>query len=192
MIVALDLGGVIVDVDRQAAARRLGVTLPELERVFFEGDAHDTLARGALDGARFLADAAARAGCSPALARQAWDAMVEVWPAGRALVAELLAAGLALHVWSNTDPIHLQKIAAALPPGPVYDTASFHLGAQKPSPAFWSRALALGRPALYLDDRPDFVAAAQHAGVPAATCRGPEQARRLLVDAGLLPSLPLA
>lgn len=185
-IVALDLGGIIVDVDRARTAGVLGVAVADLEEVFFDGVDHDELTRGALHAEAFVSRAATRAGCAPATVRAAWQAMVEVSPEGRALVDELLRAGYAVHLWSNTDPLHLEKIVAALPRGLLVDTVSFKLGAPKPLPAYWSGALAHGRPVIYVDDRADFVAAALRAGVPSVTCMGPAAARAALVEAGLL------
>lgn len=187
--VAFDLGGVLVGVDHGAAARALGVSHAELERAFFADGIHDAVTVGALSGDAFAAAAARALGRAPAEARAAWACVVEVWPEGRALVEECLAAGLRVVLWSNTDPIHLEKMARALPPLPL-EHVSFALGAQKPDAEFFRRGLArLGEAPVFVDDREDNVAAAHAAGVPAHQVRGPAAARQALVLEGLLPVL---
>ena len=106
----------------------------------------------------------------PADVRGAWRDVVAVMPAGRALVEECLAADLDVWLWSNTDPIHLEKMTAGLPA--VHDdSVSFKIGAMKPDAEFYRRNLALLARAptddvLFVDDRADNVAA--------AVARGPE------------------
>lgn len=185
-VVALDLGGVIVDVDHERCARRLGLAWSACEPAFFADGMHDRLTMGTLDGAAFIDAAAAKLSLASALVREAWADVVAVLPEGRVLVEELLAAGARVHLWTNTDPIHLERMLAELPAGVVASTASFRLGAMKPQPAFFERARALGEPAIFLDDRLDVVDAARSAGVRATRCLGPVAARAFLVEAWLL------
>lgn len=188
-IVAFDLGGVLVDVDHHAAARALGVSLPDIERAFFSDGIHDAVTVGALDGPGFAAAAARALGRDVLAVESAWAAIVEVRADGRALVEECLAMDLAVVLWSNTDPIHLARMARALPPLPL-EHVSFALGAQKPDPEFFRRALArLGRSPVFVDDRADNVAAARALGIRAHVARGPAEARAALVREGLLPVL---
>jgi FMN phosphatase YigB (HAD superfamily) len=185
-VVALDLGGVLVDVDHAVACRKLGITRAELEVAFFDEGLHDDVTVGVIDGEAFVAAAAKRIGRAERDVREAWAGVVEVWPEGRRLVEDLQTRGIAVHLWSNTDPIHLEKMSAQLPAGPLLATASFHLGAQKPDPAYYGRAARLGQPAIFLDDRDDNVSAAQRGGVQARRCDGPEEARAILIELGLL------
>ncbi|OGQ13365.1 MAG: hypothetical protein A2138_12975 [Deltaproteobacteria bacterium RBG_16_71_12] len=187
--VAFDLGGVLVDVEHAAAARALDVPLSEIERAFFSGGIHDAVTVGALDGQAFVAAAARALARDVAAVADAWAAIVQVRADGRALVEECLAAGLAVVLWSNTDPIHLARMAQALPPVPL-DHVSFVLGAQKPDPEFFRRGLArLGRSPVFVDDRADNVAAARALGIRAHVVRGPAEARAALAREGLLPVL---
>ncbi len=188
-IVAFDLGGVIVDVDHGAAARALGVPLIDIERAFFSHGIHDAVTVGALDGPSFAAAAARALGRDEAAVTAAWAAVVEVRADGRALVDECLAAGLRVVLWSNTDPIHLARMAQALPPLPL-EHVSFALGAQKPDPEFFRRGLArLGAAPVFIDDRADNVAAARALGIRAHQAQGPAEARAALAREGLLPVL---
>ena len=188
-VVALDLGGVIVDIDHGRCLTRLGVPRDNralLERAFFDGGLHDDVTVGRVDGAAFAAEAARRVGLPADAVSAAWALVCDVMPAGRALVAELIERGHRVHLWSNTDPIHLAHMTAQLPAGVVVDTASFRVGSMKPLPEYFAKAAALGVPALFLDDRADNVAAAVAAGIVARRCDGPAEARAHLADVGLL------
>ncbi len=188
MLVALDLGGVIADVDHTNVDRALGIDAAARERAFFDGGLHDGLTVGAVDGETFARAAAERLALPPAQVRAAWALVVNVTTAGRALVDELLACGATVHLWSNTDPIHLERMRAQLPAGVGARTASYVLGAMKPQPAFYARARALGEPAVFLDDLEANVAAAHAAGVTARVCRGAAEARAILVSLGIVPA----
>lgn len=189
-IVALDLGGVIVDVTHQRCADALGLRWSACERAFFDDALHDHVTKGVVDGDMFVRTALSRlpvrASLSLATLRAAWSLVVEVTPEGRTLVEELLARGHRVHLWTNTDPIHLERMLAQLPAGVVAQTASYTLGAMKPEPEFFACALAHGVPALFLDDRRDIVDAARLAGVSARQVLGAAQARTALVEASLL------
>ncbi|MGA3082562.1 MAG: HAD family phosphatase [Terracidiphilus sp.] len=68
--------------------------------------------------------------------------------------------------------------------------SSCYLGLRKPEPAFYRRALdILGRPAeriLFIDDRPENVAAAEVAGMKAIRFEGAEALRRELAGLGVM------
>jgi FMN phosphatase YigB (HAD superfamily) len=185
-IVALDLGGVIADVAHARCAALLGRTWAECEGAFFDEGLHDALTIGAVDGDAFVRAAAARLGEDEARVREAWAAVVDITAEGRQVVVDLLARGHRVHLWSNTDPVHLARMLAQLPAGVLADTASYRVGAMKPDAAFFARAAAHGAPALFLDDRLDIITAAQAAGVTARQCIGAAQARALLREASLL------
>ncbi len=185
-VVALDLGGVIADVAHARCAVLLGRTWRECEGAFFDEGLHDALTVGSVDGEAFVKTAAARLGEPEARVREAWASVVDITADGRQLVVDLLARGHRVHLWSNTDPVHLERMLAQLPAGVFAGTASFRVGAMKPDAAFFTRASARGMPALFLDDRLDNVDAAVAAGVTARQCLGAPQARALLVQASLL------
>jgi putative hydrolase of the HAD superfamily len=169
--IAFDLGGVLVDVDHARAAARLGVSLDAWAAAWFDGPHHDDISTGRIDADAFAAIGAARLGCPAVDAKEAWAAVVEVWPGASALVDDVLRRGLRVLVWSNTDPIHSERMALALPAIGTARGLSWRLGALKPDPAFYPRALdadLLPDHVLFLDDRADNVAAARAAGVHAA------------------------
>jgi FMN phosphatase YigB (HAD superfamily) len=184
-IVCFDLGGVIADVRHKVVEERLGITRDQYERAFFGHDLHDQMSIGAVPAEEFVSTAATILGMETARVRDAWRDVVDVWPAGRQLIGDCLAAGLDVRVWSNTDPIHLEKMAAQLPPLRL-DSVSFRVGAMKPQREFFEKNIALlGGPAFFVDDRADNVAMALELGVKSQRVDGPDEARAAIRAAGI-------
>lgn len=94
---------------------------------------------------------------------------------------------------SNTNSLHWAGVLAVLPelPGLVPLRAlSFEIGAAKPDPAHFQAALALARArpgdSLYVDDRPELVAAARHLGIEGFAVANPEDVAGELERRGFL------
>jgi FMN phosphatase YigB (HAD superfamily) len=189
-VVAFDLGGVVVDVDKDHLAA-LGP--PAVVDAAFHGDNHDALATGVRDPAAFAA-AGAAAFAAAGLAvdadavRSAW-ARVVAWRAGGPALLAATAARVTTWVWSNTDPIHWSVLGGAIDGVVARAVTSFGIGALKPDPAFYLRALqGTGvdpGDVLFLDDRADNVAAARALGIDAVVCTSVAQARDRLAQAGI-------
>ena len=188
-VVAFDLGGVIVDVDFQSLTA-LGPR-DVVERAFFVGDRHDRLTVGTLSGDAYVAEVAADLGLDVGVdvdvVRAAWASVVRFSPGGLALIAEV-AARAPVAIWSNTDPIHwsvlspsLSSLSSSSSSLSSFDLApSFLLGAMKPEPAYFARALSrlpADAEVFFVDDRAENVEAAIAAGVSAQVVRGVQQAR---------------
>lgn len=186
-VVAFDLGGVVVDVDFQSLTA-LGPR-DVVERAFFVGDRHDRLTVGTLSGDAYVAEVAADLGLDVRIdvdvVRAAWASVVRFSPGGLALIAEV-AARAPVAIWSNTDPIHWSVLSPSLSSllsllSSSFDLApSFLLGAMKPEPAYFARALSrlpADAEVFFVDDRADNVEAAIAAGVSAQVVRGVQQAR---------------
>jgi hypothetical protein len=163
--VAFDLGGVVVDVDKSV--------LCGLDDAFFTGTDHDDLSVGAIDAPTFIARVAGRAGRNIVEIEAMWRAVV-CFRAGGAELMLSTAKRCPIAVWSNTDPVHWSTLAqrgaflnATLSP-------SFLIGAMKPSPLFFQRALAAAGAdeVLFLDDRRENVEAACAFGVDAVVVDG--------------------
>jgi FMN phosphatase YigB (HAD superfamily) len=172
MIVAFDLGGVLVDVDRRA----LDVLGQQTRAALFAGDRHDRFTTGLLDVDEWTSIG------DRAQVHAAWTAVV-AWSAGGLALLQETAAHTPCLLWSNTDPLHWQALEASV----VVDvdvSLSFRLGVAKPDPRFFALALAGRDPAsvLFLDDREENVAAAVAAGVDAVLCRGVAESRAILGD----------
>jgi FMN phosphatase YigB (HAD superfamily) len=180
-VVAFDLGGVVVDVDFAALDVLMDGPRDVVERAFFmgnQGDRHDRLTVGTLSGDDYVAEVAADLGLAVDVVRAAWASVVRFSPGGLELIAEV-AAVVPVAIWSNTDPIHWSVLSTSL--SLAVDVApSFVLGAMKPQPAYFARALSrlpAGAEVFFVDDRADNVAAAVQAGVQAQVVRGVEQTR---------------
>jgi putative hydrolase of the HAD superfamily len=185
-VVALDLGGVLVDVDRGRLPALLGAATEAIEEAFFGGSLHDDVSTGVVDGEAFIAEAARRLGAPAPRVRAAWEAFIEVSPGALDVVRTLPVPAVP---WTNTDPVHFAKLGRGLPSlcaAPARGT-SYELGAMKPAAAFYALALArLGAEpggVLFLDDRADNVAAARALGVDARVVRGVDGARAALREA---------
>jgi FMN phosphatase YigB (HAD superfamily) len=175
-VVAFDLGGVVVDVDFESLTA-LGPR-DVVERAFFVGDRHDRLTVGTLSGDAYVADVAADLGLDVDVVRAAWASVVRFSPGGLELIAEV-AAVVPVAIWSNTDPIHWSVLSTSLQLA-LDHAPSFVVGAMKPQPAYFARAvsrLPADAEVFFVDDRADNVAAAVQAGVQAQVVRGVEQTR---------------
>jgi FMN phosphatase YigB (HAD superfamily) len=185
-LIALDLGGVLVEVDHDATSH-LGDERVRAE-AFFGAGRHDALTVGTLGADAYIAAAAAALGVHVDDAAQAWARVVSWLPGATRFVSALLRHADVV-IWSNTDPWHWGSLAGALPVGAqgLKRALSFELGAAKPDPLFFARAVARAgrRPNLFLDDRPDNVEGARAADVPAARVCGLEEARAALFAHGI-------
>ncbi len=187
-VVAFDLGSVLVDVRKQTLATALGLPWERVEPAFFAGDRHDRLAAGSLSAGDYLAGAARQLEVAAGEVEAAWRSFVRVSPGARELVEQVRVDVVA---WSNTDDVHFDVMRPGLPERLWRRRAlSQELRAAKPSPVFFERALArLQRPAadvVFLDDLADNVAAARGLGIDAERVVGVLEARRALLQRGLL------
>jgi FMN phosphatase YigB (HAD superfamily) len=187
-VVAFDLGGVLVDVDK-AHLFALGPA-DAVDAAFF-GPHHDAATVGDLDAAGFAA----------AMGRALRDRGVDVddddvgaewarvvaWRPGGAALLSACAGVVTTHVWSNTDPIHWRVLGAAIDGVVHHAAASFRLGAAKPDARFYARALLGHAPGdvLFLDDRADNVAGARALGIDAVVVTSVDAARALLAARGV-------
>jgi FMN phosphatase YigB (HAD superfamily) len=187
-VVAFDLGGVLVDVDKRHLAM-LGA--PDVVDRGFHGPHHDAATVGDLDEdgfARAIVAALNSDGVTVdvAAAHALWARVVSFRPGATALLAAC-AARTTTHVWSNTDPIHWRVLGPAIDGVVAHAASSFRVRAAKPDPRFYRLALAGIAPerVLFLDDRADNVAAARALGIDAVVCTSVDDARAHLRARGL-------
>lgn len=191
-VVAFDLGGVVVDVDK-AVLVELGPNDAVARAVFHDG-IHDRLTVGALDADVFIDAAANALGLERARVRRTWASMVRFSVGGLELVAQCASRG-PVAIWSNTDPIHWSVLGPSLVPLSIDVAPSFEIGAMKPHPAYFAgviaRLSAFGVGAgdiVFVDDRVENVEAACACGIDAVVVNGVNQARAALVARGILSS----
>lgn len=187
-VVAFDLGGVLVDVDKDHL-RSFGPR-DVVDRAF-HGPHHDAATVGDLDEHDFavaIAASLARDGVMIGVehARDAWARVVS-WRPGAAALLGACASRVTTHVWSNTDPIHWRVLGAAIDGVVAHAATSFRVRAAKPAAAFYVRALSGLDPerVLFFDDRADNVAAARAMGIDAVVCASVDDARARLRARGV-------
>ncbi len=189
-LVAFDLGGVVVDVDKNVLAALGPVEL--VARAFFAANIHDDLTTGAVDGDGFIAGAADILGADVEVVRHTWASMVRFSDGGLSLIADCAARG-PVAIWSNTDPIHWAVLAPSFSPLALDLAPSFLLGAMKPERAYFAAAVArlaghgyVTADIVFVDDRADNVAAAIACGIDAVIVDGVAGARAALVARAII------
>jgi len=176
----LDLGNVLAFFDHRRACRQIAALAGAgtTEDAVFDCLFHHPLERqydtGEVTTTDFLAALRSAFGitASDDAIAEAWSdifepnhALVAQLPALKAVVKTLILA-------SNTNELHFNRIRRIMPSAiALFDATvvSFEVGLQKPSVQFFERVVAAtGGPAdacVYIDDRPDFVAAAEGLGM---------------------------
>jgi putative hydrolase of the HAD superfamily len=123
----------------------------------------------------------------------AWNRAIDPVPILENSMLEKLSKRYRLALLSNTDPIHVAHLESAYEfmrhfPKPVR-IYSCVVGASKPDPLIYREALratkARAEEAVYVDDIPSYVLAAQSLGMAGITFRSPEQLDRDLRALGI-------
>jgi FMN phosphatase YigB (HAD superfamily) len=185
IVVAFDLGGVVVDVDL-AVLLELGPR-ERVDAAFFGHDRHERLSVGTLSAGAFCADVAADLDVSADDVATCWRRVVGFSAGGLELV-ESTARRHPVLIWSNTDPLHWSVLGPALTSLATTVSPSFRVGHMKPEAAYFARALdAAGADTanrvVFVDDRADNVAAATGLGINAVVVRGVAAARAAIDSA---------
>ena len=196
--VLFDYGGVICtpqpDSDVELLASAAGVSVP----VFSDGYWAHRLAydRAELDGTTFWQKVAAGAGRTFTAAQVAELIRLDIasWlhlrPGTVTLIEDLAAAGYRLAMLSNA-PAEVAEVVAALPVAACFEHCAFSyaLRSVKPEPDCYLAVLGMlgASPAdvVFLDDRPENVAAAQALGIRSVQFTDPGQARAALAAHGI-------
>lgn len=110
-----------------------------------------------------------------------------------ALHAELRRRGFETYVFSNTNDLAIEHVRRNFPFFANFDgyIFSYEVGALKPQPEIYAAMERLsgrrGAELVYLDDRPENIAAGAVRGWRAILHESPEKSRAALVASGLLP-----
>lgn len=201
--VLFDLGNVLVRLDfprglarlRRLAGSQAPGSLQSAELHF--GAASAACNRGDLSPEAFIDSLVRELGAprSPTLHAslvEAWCDIFTPWPEMEALADEVLAAGHAAYLASNTDPLHFAFLQLQMPV--LQRLSGLHLSYEarvmKPDPAFFEGLLSrFGLKAadcVYLDDRAEHVEAARSVGIRGALHDGDvAKARAFLRESGV-------
>lgn len=188
--IAFDLGGVLVDVSMERAAAILDTDVDVFRDKAFDAQGQTLHAAMTVGGApdRFLDHLSHQFDCDAATAHQAWASVVAPRPQALRLLNDLGALdSLHLTAWSNTDPLHFGTLEADF--SALFSSTralSFEVEAKKPDAAFFERGLKRANVSpsalLFVDDRPENVAAAKAAGICALEATSVASAAQVIAD----------
>lgn len=125
----------------------------------------------------------------------AWVQFFQPRP-GMGQLLESLEGKASMWLLSNTDPLHHRECQRAFPYLSVLDgqLTSYGLGAMKPEPAIYERALAHVQQApertLFFDDKPENITGARAQGIHAYLYESEQGCREVLSRYGLLETSP--
>jgi HAD superfamily hydrolase (TIGR01509 family) len=197
-VVVFDLGKVLVDFDYSIAVRRIAarsrMTIQEIARFMSHSPLFTQYELGALTTQQFCDEICRVAGfhATPAEFGEYFaDIFVPIEPMVR-LHAALRQRGLAAYVFSNTNELAAEHIRRSFPFYANFDgyILSYQHGVMKPDARLYEilerEAGRRGADLLYLDDRPENVAAGAARGWQAILQESPEKSLAAIRKLGLL------
>jgi HAD superfamily hydrolase (TIGR01509 family) len=197
-VIVFDLGKVLVDFDYAIAGRRIAakgkMTLPEIAQYVSQSPLFIQYETGTVTTQQFYDEIRRVTGFRGTLEEfgQCFaDIFVEIEPMVR-LQAALRQRGLPAYIFSNTNELAAEHIRHTFPFYGNFDgyILSYQHGAMKPEARLYEvveRTCAhRGADLLYLDDRPENVAAGAARGWQVILHESPEQSRAAVEKLGLL------
>jgi putative hydrolase of the HAD superfamily len=194
--IALDLGNVLVRADHFRFCRPLAelaqLTPEEVYAAVFGSDLEPGYDTGRLSSQEFYHRLLTRFRLDlpyPQFSAM-WNEIFDPMPEMEAVV-EQLQARYPLYLLSNTNALHFHYIRERFPVLRHFRRfiLSFEVGSRKPEPQIFQVLIrAAGHPPeriLYVDDKPEFVAAAQHQGLVAWHFTSPQELKEHLRAEGL-------
>jgi len=194
-----DLGKVLVDFDWSIASGKIAARCSRLPANFDTFPVTATLLwdyeSGRLTRPEFYAAIRNATGFGGDLAEFSGyfaDIFTEI-PGMIALQAELRQRGYKTYIFSNTNDLAIEHIRRNFPFFANFDgyIFSYEVKAMKPQPEIYAAMEIMtgrrGPDLIYLDDRPENIAAGAARGWRAILHESPEQTRIALVAAGILP-----
>lgn len=196
--VVFDLGKVLVDFDYHIAARRIAarsrMSLAEIAQFINQSSLFYQYESGALTTRQFfeeICQATGFRGGQAEFGASFADIFVEIEPMIR-LQAELRQRGIPTYVFSNTNELAIEHIRQRFPFYAHFDgyILSYEQGAMKPDARIYEvverQAGRRGADLLYLDDRPENIAAGAARGWQVILQESPEKSRAAVRKLGLL------
>ena len=196
--VVFDLGKVLVDFDYGIAARRIAaggrMTIQEIAQYIQQSSLFVQYELGAVTTQQFCAEICRVTGFRASLAEFGEcfaDIFVPIEPMVQ-LQATLRQRGLPAYIFSNTNELAVEHISRSFPFYANFDgyILSYQHGAMKPDARLYEvverQSAGRGAEILYLDDRPENVAAGAARGWQVILHQNPEQTRTEIINLGLL------
>lgn len=190
-VIALDIGGVCINLHSEEALKFLGINSPEDTPVGFTA-ATDMLEKGIITSAEWSTVIRYLTGnrFSEQDLRDAWSMIIgETIKEMPELAQDLVDAGYKLVFFSDTSEIHMQEVYrnlsfANLVTGSVF---SYETGSKKPEEAIYKAFEdKYGKPAFFADDSPANIAAGKRIGWKSHLFTSPANMREALVKANIL------
>jgi HAD superfamily hydrolase (TIGR01509 family) len=199
-VVVFDLGKVLVDFDYAIAGRQItaksNMSLPELAQYFTQSPLFTQYETGTVTTQQFYDEIRRVTGFRGTLEEfgQCFaDIFVEIEPMVQ-LQAALRQRGLPAYIFSNTNELAADHIRRTFPFYGNFDgyILSYQHGAMKPDARLYDvvehACARRGADLLYLDDRPENVAAGAARGWQVILHESPEKSRAAIEKLGLLNS----
>jgi HAD superfamily hydrolase (TIGR01509 family) len=201
-VVVFDLGKVLVDFDYSIAARRIAargrMTILEIAQYINQSSLFIQYELGAVTTQQFYDEVCRVTGFRASLAEFSEcfaDIFVPIEPMVQ-LQATLRQRGLPAYIFSNTNELAVEHIRRSFPFYANFDgyVLSYQHGAMKPDARLYEvaerQSARRGAEILYLDDRPENVAAGAARGWQVILHEDPEKSRTTIEKLGLLNREP--
>jgi HAD superfamily hydrolase (TIGR01509 family) len=201
-VVVFDLGKVLVDFDYSIAARRIAargrMTIQEIAQYINQSSLFIQYELGTVTTQQFYAEVCRVTGFRASLAEFSQcfaDIFVPIEPMVQ-LQATLRQRGLPAYIFSNTNELAVEHINRSFPFYANFDgyILSYQHGAMKPDARLYEvaerQSARRGAEILYLDDRPENVAAGAARGWQVILHEDPERSRTTIEKLGLLNHEP--
>ncbi|TAN63451.1 HAD family phosphatase [bacterium] len=191
--VIFDIGGVLIDFDHMLICERLakdcGLTPADVYAKIFTSGIEADYDTGALSTDEFLS-----AVCRAITLNMPRAELSEIWCGIFSEKKDVTSIIRSIHgktrlmLLSNTNELHFEYARKKFP---VLDSLfepkflSFEIGLRKPDPAIYKKVIELtclnSKDLVYIDDRQDYVDAAQAAGLPSERFTSAENLKKLLL-----------
>ena len=190
-IIALDIGGVCLDLHFDEALKNLGIMNPADMPIEFSA-VTNMLEKGIITSKEWanVFHYLTNNRFSDNELRSAWAMMIgEAVKGMPELAEELVAANCKLVFFSDTSEIHMQEVYRNLPfaklvTGSIF---SYEVGCKKPDEAMYKAfENKYGKPAFYADDHPNNIEGGQLQGWNSHLFSSPENMRKALLKSEIL------
>jgi HAD superfamily hydrolase (TIGR01509 family) len=195
--IIFDIGRVLVGIDVSAAmggfAQRISMTPQEIWSALEKDPRWVDWQEGRMSAHDWYLHAAKRLGVTLTFQQftEIWNRALNPKPIQDNAFLEKISKRYRLGLLSNTDPIHVTHLES------TYDffrffparTYSCTVGASKPNPVIYQKALQASKvraeEALYIDDIPAYVEAAQRLGMSGIVFQSPEHLQSAMLELGM-------